>query len=121
MAKTKYNTVKRNTLNYHDRVEKIFKKIEGSLKKPLKFTTGYLSALASFNRILQSALRSQTGNVVQRIQPLLVHRVKLLQNLSSRNDRILSSRITCRYAGDNYAKQNISQSIFHKKSHPAVR
>ena len=39
MAKTKYNTIKRNTLDYHHRVEKIFKKIEEKLKKPLKFTT----------------------------------------------------------------------------------
>ena len=39
MAKTKYNTIKRNTLNYHDRVEKLFKKIEEKLKMPLRFTT----------------------------------------------------------------------------------
>ena len=39
MAKTKYNTEKRSTLNYHERVEKIFKRIEEKLKKPLRFTT----------------------------------------------------------------------------------
>ena len=39
MARTKYNTPKRNTLSYHDRVEKIFKKIEEKLKRPLRFTT----------------------------------------------------------------------------------
>ena len=39
MAKTKYNTIKRNTLNYHDRVEKLFKRIEEKLKRPLRFTT----------------------------------------------------------------------------------
>lgn len=39
MARTKYNTQKRSTLSYHDRVEKIFKRIEEKLKKPLKFTT----------------------------------------------------------------------------------
>ena len=39
MAKTKYNTIKRTTTFYHDRVEKVFKKIEDALKKPLKFTT----------------------------------------------------------------------------------
>ena len=39
MAKTKYNTIKRNTHDYHERVEKIFKKIEDKLKRPLKFTT----------------------------------------------------------------------------------
>ena len=39
MAKTKYNTIKRTTTFYHDRVEKVFKKIEGALEKPLKFTT----------------------------------------------------------------------------------
>ena len=39
MAKTKYNTPKRNTLSYHDRVEKIFKKVEEKLKRPLRFTT----------------------------------------------------------------------------------
>ena len=39
MAKTKYDTEKRSTLNYHERVEKIFKKIEEKLKRPLRFTT----------------------------------------------------------------------------------
>ena len=39
MAKTKYNTIKRSTHNYHERVEKLFKKFEERLKKPLKFTT----------------------------------------------------------------------------------
>ena len=39
MAKTKYNTIKRTTTFYHDRVEKIFKKIEERLKRPLRFTT----------------------------------------------------------------------------------
>ena len=39
MAKTKYNTPKRNTLSYHDRVDKIFKKVEEKLKRPLRFTT----------------------------------------------------------------------------------
>ena len=39
MARTKYNTKKRNTLSYHDRVEKLFEKIEGLLKRPLRFTT----------------------------------------------------------------------------------
>ena len=39
MAKTKYNTIKRTTTFYHDRVEKVFKSIEDKLKKPLKFTT----------------------------------------------------------------------------------
>jgi len=39
MAKTKYDTEKRNTLDYHHRVEKLFKSIEEKLKKPLTFTT----------------------------------------------------------------------------------
>ena len=39
MARTKYNTKKRNTLSYHDRVEKFFKKIEDIIKRPLRFTT----------------------------------------------------------------------------------
>ena len=39
MARTKYNTPKRNTLSYHDRVEKIFKKFEDIIKRPLRFTT----------------------------------------------------------------------------------
>ena len=39
MARTKYNTRKRNTLSYHDRVEKLFKKIEDIIKRPLRFTT----------------------------------------------------------------------------------
>lgn len=39
MAKTKYNTVKRLTVAYHERVERIFKRIEDKLKRPLKFTT----------------------------------------------------------------------------------
>ena len=39
MARTKYNTPKRNTLSYHDRVEKIFKKLENVIKRPLRFTT----------------------------------------------------------------------------------
>lgn len=39
MAKTKYNTEKRHTLFYHHRMEKLFKKIEASLKRPLQFTT----------------------------------------------------------------------------------
>ena len=39
MTKTKYNTEKRSTLNYHERVEKIFKKIEEIIKRPLRFTT----------------------------------------------------------------------------------
>lgn len=39
MARTKYNTPKRNTLSYHDRVEKIFKKCEDIIKRPLRFTT----------------------------------------------------------------------------------
>ena len=39
MAKTKYNTIKRNTLSYHDKVEKLFKRIEDKLKRPLRFTT----------------------------------------------------------------------------------
>ncbi len=37
MAKTKYNTIKRTTTFYHERVERFFKKFER--KKPLKFTT----------------------------------------------------------------------------------
>ncbi len=37
MAKTKYNTIKRTTTFYHERVEKFFKKFER--KNPLKFTT----------------------------------------------------------------------------------
>ena len=37
MAKTKYNTIKRTTTFYHERVEKFFKRFER--KKPLKFTT----------------------------------------------------------------------------------
>ena len=37
MAKTKYNTIKRTTTFYHDRVEKFFKKFER--KNPMKFTT----------------------------------------------------------------------------------
>ena len=39
MAKTKYNTIKRSTHAYHERVEKFFKNIEEKLKHPLKFTT----------------------------------------------------------------------------------
>ena len=39
MPRTKYNTPKRSTLSYHDRVEKLFKRIEEKLKKPLRFTT----------------------------------------------------------------------------------
>ena len=39
MARTKYNTPKRSTLSYHDRVEKIFKKFEDIIKRPLRFTT----------------------------------------------------------------------------------
>ena len=39
MAKTKYNTTTQNTHNYHERVEKIFKKIEEKLQRPLRFTT----------------------------------------------------------------------------------
>ena len=39
MARTKYNTPKRNTLSYHDRVEKLFKKFENVIKRPLRFTT----------------------------------------------------------------------------------
>ena len=39
MAKTKYNTIKRTTTFYHEKVEKLFKKIEDKLKKPLRFTT----------------------------------------------------------------------------------
>ena len=39
MAKTKYNTEKRNTLSYHDRVERIFKRFENIVKRPLRFTT----------------------------------------------------------------------------------
>ena len=39
MARTKYNTPKRNTLSYHDKVEKIFKKFEDIIKRPLRFTT----------------------------------------------------------------------------------
>ena len=39
MAKTKYNSIKRTTTFYHDRVEKIFKKIEEIIKRPLRFTT----------------------------------------------------------------------------------
>ena len=39
MAKTKYNTEKRNTLSYHKWVEKLFNAIEKPLKKPLRFTT----------------------------------------------------------------------------------
>ena len=39
MAKTKYDTEKRSTLSYHDRVEKVFKKVEEKLKRPLRFTT----------------------------------------------------------------------------------
>ena len=39
MPRTKYNTPKRRTLSYHDRVEKVFKRIEDKLKKPLRFTT----------------------------------------------------------------------------------
>ena len=38
MAKTKYDTEKRSTLDYHRRVENLFKKIEASLKHPLTFT-----------------------------------------------------------------------------------
>ena len=39
MARTKYNTRKRNTLSYHERVEKLFKRIEDLIKRPLRFTT----------------------------------------------------------------------------------
>ena len=39
MPRTKYNTPKRSTLSYHDRVEKLFKRIEEKLKKPLRFPT----------------------------------------------------------------------------------
>ena len=39
MEKTKYDTIKRSTHDYHERVEKIFKKIEEILKRPLRFTT----------------------------------------------------------------------------------
>ena len=39
MAKTKYNTIKRTTTFYHDRVEKIFKRIEEKIERPLRFTT----------------------------------------------------------------------------------
>jgi hypothetical protein len=39
MAKTKYNTIKRTTTFYHDRVEKLFKKVEEKIKRPLRFTT----------------------------------------------------------------------------------
>ena len=39
MAKTKYNTVKKNTFSYHDKVERLFKRFEEKLKRPLKFTT----------------------------------------------------------------------------------
>ena len=39
MARTKYNTPKRNTLSYHDRVERLFKKFENVIKRPLRFTT----------------------------------------------------------------------------------
>ena len=39
MAKTKYNTIKRTTTFYHEQVEKVFKKIEEKLKRPLRFTT----------------------------------------------------------------------------------
>ena len=39
MAKTKYNTIKRNTTNYHEKVERIFKKLEDKIKRPLRFTT----------------------------------------------------------------------------------
>ena len=39
MARTKYNTPKRNTLSYHDKVEKLFKKLENIIKRPLRFTT----------------------------------------------------------------------------------
>ena len=39
MAKTKYNTIKRTTTFYHDKVEKLFKKLEEKLKRPLRFTT----------------------------------------------------------------------------------
>ena len=39
MAKTKYNTIKRLTVAYHERVERIFKWMEDKLKRPLKFTT----------------------------------------------------------------------------------
>ena len=39
MARTKYNTPKRSTLSYHDKVERIFKKLEDLIKRPLRFTT----------------------------------------------------------------------------------
>ena len=39
MAKTKYNTIKRNTLSYHEKVEKFFSRIEEKIKRPLRFTT----------------------------------------------------------------------------------
>ena len=39
MARTRYNTPKRSTLSYHDRVEKLFKKFENVIKRPLRFTT----------------------------------------------------------------------------------
>ena len=39
MAKTKYNTIKRTTTFYHERVEKLFKKIEEKIERPLRFTT----------------------------------------------------------------------------------
>ena len=39
MARTKYNTPKRNTLSYHDKVEKLFGKFEDVIKRPLRFTT----------------------------------------------------------------------------------
>jgi hypothetical protein len=39
MEKTKYDTIKRSTHKYHEGVEKIFKKIEEIVKRPLRFTT----------------------------------------------------------------------------------
>ncbi len=39
MAKTKYNTIKRKTHSYHEKVEGFFKRLEEKLERPLKFTT----------------------------------------------------------------------------------
>ena len=39
MARTRYHAPKRNTLSYHERVERLFKKFENLIKRPLRFTT----------------------------------------------------------------------------------
>ena len=69
MAKTKYNTIKRTTTFYHDRVEKLFKKIEEKLERPLRFTTKRsfeaIFFLAAMLLTLGFYLRSNANDSVQ--------------------------------------------------------